>query len=432
MPLFGPQTPYPTQLPVAMISGAAQQNPALMTVAGAQSAAGSYMRSQQMAQMARMAAQRFASIGTDQGDVIARQLLQDPFAALQMADQYGGLGELESVLRSNAAGRVLSAQAPLSARYRAASIYDPATATAGVLAEQRMQEMATPKLPSGTWQADSIAAYMQTGDPGVLVREYTSGQRIYDPSSPTGYSYVGGAASGRPAPPPGSTTVSVDKDGNVTFTQGAQTQAIENTKPTQNLLQKDLYEYGQSYDRLSAVESSYQHEYLTLGSQAEQAFNKIKEKAGVELTQPEREALGRYTDFRSGAVEHMSLILNQLSGAAVSPQEFERLRKFLPDPENDSPTEFLFKMSRAKRSIAAAIARAHYTLKHGVSRESIGIGSEYSPNSIHGHMRQVARKAFEQARQMGRSKEEAGQAADAAVRAEFGMGLRDVLAPGTK
>jgi hypothetical protein len=122
--------------------------------------------------------------------------------------------------------------------------------------------------------------------------------------------------------------------------------------------------------RLEQIRSSFRPEFQQWGTKMGQRWSQMKESAGVGLSDAESKQLSELAQFQASAYENMSLILNQLSGAAISPAEFERLSRFLPNVgsgvfDGDSPTQFKAKLENFDRSVKAAISRYQETRARG-------------------------------------------------------------------
>jgi len=119
--------------------------------------------------------------------------------------------------------------------------------------------------------------------------------------------------------------------------------------------------------RLNDIERSYQKEFLEIKPRLRAALNANRELIGSKLNPEEREQLEKLTTFRKQVISNFNLLLKEASGAAVTEQEFNRMKLQEPNAEWtgmfgrwDSPTEFESKLASGKRLLIASIARKNW------------------------------------------------------------------------
>lgn len=135
--------------------------------------------------------------------------------------------------------------------------------------------------------------------------------------------------------------------------------------------------------RVSAIRDSYKPEYQTIGRRITSLINSGRAKLDPNsLSGEERTALSDYATFRSEAINNINRVLNELSGAAVSPQEAERLRAAMPDPgtgvfDGDDPVSFEAKMNRVLAEVDRALVRYQFYQEQGLpgSMEDLPLGN---------------------------------------------------------
>lgn len=156
-------------------------------------------------------------------------------------------------------------------------------------------------------------------------------------------------------------------DGKVTsITQGGSGAPMQ--KATQTKIEEKLFNASESLARLDNITAGYRPEYLTYPEQFSNAWTAFKSKTGILNVSPEEtKRLTDYTMFRRDAVSNMNLYIKEITGAQMSEAEAERIRKGIPDPENDSPPEFAAKLIATKKEARAAIARYAYLRSNGLS-----------------------------------------------------------------
>ena len=143
------------------------------------------------------------------------------------------------------------------------------------------------------------------------------------------------------------------------------------TNATTTKVQGQQLDAQDTLARLDSIRSSFRPEFQQWGAKLGQRWSDLKDSAGVGLSDAEKQQLTDMSSFQANAYENMSRILNQLSGAAISPAEFERLKRFLPNVgsgvfDGDSPTAFQAKLDRFDKSVRQAIKRYEYAQKNGL------------------------------------------------------------------
>jgi hypothetical protein len=121
--------------------------------------------------------------------------------------------------------------------------------------------------------------------------------------------------------------------------------------------------------RLNEVGATMKPEYLQIPTRLGMAWSGIKAKFG-QIPPKEQNDLKAYATARRDAVNNMSRLLNELSGAAVSPQEYQRIIKTQPDAgiglfDGDDPVSFQGKLEGARKEQYRAIARYNYLRQRG-------------------------------------------------------------------
>jgi hypothetical protein len=101
----------------------------------------------------------------------------------------------------------------------------------------------------------------------------------------------------------------------------------------------------------------------------------------MEVSPEEKESRENYVTARSRAFDNLNEYLNEKSGAAVTEQEFNRLKRRMPNPgtglisdRGDEPIEFNTKMRDVIETLKMAAARYRYLLSTGLTDSQI-IGS---------------------------------------------------------
>ncbi len=142
--------------------------------------------------------------------------------------------------------------------------------------------------------------------------------------------------------------VEVGADGGVVFTSGVVgAGAVPVSKSIASKLQ------GKQADNMAAIAGmnysvkKLDKNYLTIPSRLKAFVAEGKELAGMKLDEKDQKWLQDYSNFKGSSLLSLSLFLNALSGAAISPQEAKRLEGAYPNPK-DSYSVFMGKYNSVK------------------------------------------------------------------------------------
>jgi hypothetical protein len=209
----------------------------------------------------------------------------------------------------------------------------------------------------------------------TLVKVNTPEGPVYMPQS---------QASGMPAYESG-TNLTVNPDGTINFTQGGAGGGLQ--KPTTNKIEEKLFNTTETLSRLGQMNQQFKPEYLQLGTRVGNKMTSMKDFAGMTISPEEEAQLSEYTGFRRASVDNLNRTLNELSGAAVSPHEAERLKAAQPTAgtgifDGDAPTEFKRKMEDVTKQSRYAVLRYNYALKNGMNPLQTGIELQNVPALI--------------------------------------------------
>lgn len=173
--------------------------------------------------------------------------------------------------------------------------------------------------------------------------------------------------------PTGMKFVSDGQGGFVLSTGGQGASTADLTTSTRTGLEKKEIDVRNMLSRIENIDAAYDPEFLELGSRGQSLWLSWKEKAGFDLTPEEKKFQERYTVFATRTIDNINQRLNELSGAAVSPSEAERLRASLPDAQSDSPTEFMAKTRDLKKRLKLEAMKLSYARQRGLDALGIGI-----------------------------------------------------------
>lgn len=194
-------------------------------------------------------------------------------------------------------------------------------------------------------------------------------EEIADPTSPTGTRFVHREdAVGKPGKPPTGMEISTGPDG-TTIRTNVRDGGL--TKTTLTRIEDKQFQAGEALARMRDIRSAFRPEFQEIGTRLGTAWSGLKEKAGVQLTAEERKTLNDFAIHRRRAISNVNQVLRDMSGAAITPQEADRLTKGLPNPgtgvfDGDSPTEFRAKMDDVTREMTLASMRYSYARRNGL------------------------------------------------------------------
>lgn len=186
-------------------------------------------------------------------------------------------------------------------------------------------------------------------------------------------------------------------------------------KPTVNRLQDDLVNYQAGMDRLRQMRASARPEFLTAQGRMSRLFAKGKDYVGAS-TPEEQKYLSDFTAFRSNTLDSLNRYIKEITGAAMTNTEAERIMSAMPTPD-DSPSEFSSKWDATMTQLSRANARAAYTLRKGLPLDNVALDD--MDKIINERAREIMNEL--KARNPGISEQEAIRAAQQAVNREFGQ-----------
>jgi len=124
--------------------------------------------------------------------------------------------------------------------------------------------------------------------------------------------------------------------------------------------------------RLNQITSKFDEKFLRSGPRLNNLVVSLKDKGILpgDLSKEDEQSLVEFSEFRQAAFNNLNNTLREMSGAAITPQEAERLIKSLPNPgkgvfDGDSPTQFKSKTDAVTKQLKLAIARYNYASATG-------------------------------------------------------------------
>lgn len=145
-------------------------------------------------------------------------------------------------------------------------------------------------------------------------------------------------------------------------------------KEGSNKVDTQLLELGQSRLRLQSIASNFNPKYLETPFKLKMEGVAQLEKLGKKPSPQDAADLAAYSDFAQTAYNELNAYINFITGAAVgSGDEEARLRKGVPDPQKDSPTQFLTKLNAKIREGRLYEARLGYIKNKGMKITDAGL-----------------------------------------------------------
>ena len=123
--------------------------------------------------------------------------------------------------------------------------------------------------------------------------------------------------------------------------------------------------------RLEGIKQRFKPEWQTWETSLKQRGLNIADSFEVlrdKIPENERKTMTDYASFKMEAVDNLNRYIKEMTGAAMSEAEANRLRQAMPDPEKDSPTQFRAKLENSIRLSKLTHARYVAIGKYGVNK----------------------------------------------------------------
>lgn len=303
----------------------------------------------------QQAIERLSRLGTPESQQVAQLISTNPRAAQQMVEQFGGFAafeqrELQKATYNQAVQRAMQPGATPQDILSATLGGDPDTGLAVAGMSAQMQPAATRWLE----------------------------QTLYDPSSPTlsseyRVSPVTGEQQWLGYSPPkqqNGMEISYDEQGRPIVRTGGLAgmgaAGSEPTKPTLNKLQDDLIASGDQFARLTDITRGFDRDFLTYKGQATAWGLQQARKLGMAISPEQQDFLSRYADFKSSTLSNVNRTIKEITGAAMTQGEAERILGELPNMDDDD-VSFESKMTRVFRQLNSFRDRRLHMLAFGIT-----------------------------------------------------------------
>ena len=141
-----------------------------------------------------------------------------------------------------------------------------------------------------------------------------------------------------------------------------------------NKVDAQLLELGQNRLNLQSISQNFKSKYLEKPFQLRMTAIAELEKFGKKPTPEQAAELAEYSEFAQNAYNQLNAYINFITGAAVgSGEEEARIRKGVPDPQKDSPTQFLSKLDAKIREGRLYEARLGYIKQNGLKMTDVDV-----------------------------------------------------------
>jgi hypothetical protein len=145
-------------------------------------------------------------------------------------------------------------------------------------------------------------------------------------------------------------------------------------KEGSNKVDTQLLDLGQSRLRLQSIAANFNPKYLETPFKLRMEAVAQLEKLGQKPNPQDAADLAAYSEFAQTSYNELNGYINLITGAAVgSGEEEARLRKGIPDPQKDSPTQFLSKLNSKLREGRLYEARLGYIKNKGMKITDAGL-----------------------------------------------------------
>lgn len=202
--------------------------------------------------------------------------------------------------------------------------------------------------------------------------------------------------------------------------QGAGASPLTNS--TTSGVQRDVITLEDQQAQLAEMRSFWKPEYQTLAAQATNTGLNWAEWAGIELSPEQQAFVEDFTTAKASAMNYYTQVLSDLSGAAVTESEARRASAWMPNVQNDGPTEFKSKLDRLYKFNAMSLARKKYLLARGIEFDFAagrdgGVNLDDMPTIINDRAAEIESQLVAE----GRDAADIPLAVRAVLREEFGI-----------
>lgn len=122
-------------------------------------------------------------------------------------------------------------------------------------------------------------------------------------------------------------------------------------------LETSLIQSAENLAQLRTISGQFDSEFLTYVGKLKAGGATALDKLGI-APEAAQDYLDRYTQFTANSIDQLNNYIKQVTGAQMTIQEADRIRKGMPDAERDSPTQFKSKMDQVVGKLTRVAVRA--------------------------------------------------------------------------
>jgi len=137
-------------------------------------------------------------------------------------------------------------------------------------------------------------------------------------------------------------------------------------KPVITKLQNDVIKASGQIDTLNQIEQSFKPEFLTWAGRGEKWFRKQVDKIGA-ASEEQKQEIYAYQDWYAPAKQSFLAYRKWITGVAGGEKEMKEIAKSYPDPDRNSPTEYMANLRRTKDIIRKIQLGQKQFLEKGIS-----------------------------------------------------------------
>lgn len=146
-------------------------------------------------------------------------------------------------------------------------------------------------------------------------------------------------------------------------------------KKTRGNLEKSLVSAREGLSRLRDIAAKFRPEFQEIPTRIGVAWTGLKARFGSgDVSSEDRQALTEFADYRRTALSNINLYIKEITGAQMSIQEADRLRKALPDPGEgifggDDPITFKAHLDSVMLDLERSVVRFKHYLAKGITND---------------------------------------------------------------
>jgi hypothetical protein len=135
-------------------------------------------------------------------------------------------------------------------------------------------------------------------------------------------------------------------------------------------MQQKRYSTAVTLGTVNDIIADFEDKFATIPHRFRLYTTQTIERMGLKITDEEKAQLDAFANFQSEMAAVVNERIRDITGAAVSAQEAERLMKELADAAKDSPTMFRAKINRIQRTLKIGLGRLNWMLSSNMQFES--------------------------------------------------------------